>query len=475
MFDALRSFLCMVLSFLMGFSTFPASFFPCKNQTDFTVETGAFTENEILLNSEKAAISINGNYTLDENGCIVADEKITVDFSDAYCGWFNYYGIAYSSDSAVKGEISYKAGVKEISEDFFLEKSGEETQFFSFIDGYFRSVKGNKLLSVSFEPLEKDNMKIKLSGIATFNREVLADEVYLSNDNYKIGVNLEWGGALSYLEDLNSSVQAVIVDGRTYVDSKAAERYSAKSVNNHVNLINANDTGRLVQQSYYGVYDGEQYESAIYNDTLWNYNPVQGGNQYNESSKIVDIRIREDSIYIKCRPLDWAKSAEYISPSYMEATYSLKDTLVYVSCRFVDFSGYDPYYTTQETPAFYCIEPFNTFVYYNDGELHKEEELIFWPDAGYPNFTSDEHWAAFVGEFDDSFGIGVYVPGEDTFLAGVYERETTDTKTPDKAAPTSYIALVDYMTFESFKPFEYDFYLSTGTASEMRENFSVIE
>ena len=77
--------------------------------------------------------------------------------------------------------------------------------------------------------------------------------------------------------------------------------------------------------------------------------------------------------------------------------------------------------------------------------------------------------------WEDSFGIGVYVPGEDNFLAGVYARETTDTENPSKAAPTSYIALVDYMTFESFKPFEYDFYLSTGTTTEMRENFSGIE
>ncbi len=473
MFEAVRSFLCMVLSFLMGFSTFPMSFFPCKNQADFVISTGEFSESSITVNAEPTAVTIQGNSAIDENGFLVADEKITLEFADAYCGWFNYFGLSYFSDSAVKGTISYKAGVKELSEEFFLEKG--EKEFFSFIDGYFRSVKGNKLLSISLEPLENESMKIKLSGIATFNRELVKKEVYLSNDNYKIGVNLEWGGALSYLEDLNSSVQAVIVDGRTYVDSNASERYGVKSVNNNVNLINANDTGRLVQQSYYGIGNSEQYESAKYNDTLWNYNPVQGGNQYNESSKIVDIRIREDSIYIKCRPLDWAKSAEYISPSYMEATYSLEDNLVYVSCRFVDFSGYDAVYTTQETPAFYCIEPLNTFVYYNDGKLHKEEELIFWPDAGYPNFTSDEHWAAFVGEFEDSFGIGVYVPDEDNFLAGVYARETTNSADPAKAGPTSYIALVDWMTFESFKPFQYDFYLSTGTATEMRENFSAIE
>ena len=94
MFDALRSFICMVLSFIMGFSTFPMSFLPCKNQTDFTVETGAFSENEILLNSEKNAISINGNYTLDENGYLVDlsfNNDTSLSFDGLFCREINHF------------------------------------------------------------------------------------------------------------------------------------------------------------------------------------------------------------------------------------------------------------------------------------------------------------------------------------------------------------------------------------------------
>jgi hypothetical protein len=97
--------------------------------------------------------------------------------------------------------------------------------------------------------------------------------------------------------------------------------------------------------------------------------------------------------------------------------------------------------------------------------------LIFWPDAGYPKFKSLENWSAFKGEFDDSFGIGLYVPEETEFLSGVYCREATEGDDPANAGPTSYIAVTKYMEFRSFEPFEYDFYLATGDMTEIRTSF----
>jgi hypothetical protein len=162
----------------------------------------------------------------------------------------------------------------------------------------------------------------------------------------------------------------------------------------------------------------------------------------------------------------------------MEATYSIEKNTVHTSCRFVDFSGYPPMLREQEIPAFYCIEPFNNFVYYagekpwTGDSLTSEPDLIFWPDAGYPKFHSQENWAAFTGEGEDSFGIGICVPGKTEFLSGVYNRETTTNEDPSKDGATSYIAVIDVMEFKSFSPFEYDFYLATGTTDEMRANFN---
>lgn len=401
----------------------------------------------------------------------------SIGFEDKNCGWFNYYAVEYCADCYVKVKFNYSAGVKKITEEFFLEPATDKNTFYSFVDGAMENKRGNKLESISVQSLTEGKSTVSIFNFYVYNREIPDREIFVEADNLKIGVDLLWGGALSYVEDLNSNVQAVSVDGQIKVDSNAEERYNTKSVNDKVNLINRNDTGRLVQQSYYGT---NEYDCGVYMDNKWHYNPVQGGNQFNDASKIVDLKITDSSIYIKCRPLDWAKEKEFITPSYMEATYAVENGAVHAKCRFVDFSGYPENLREQEIPAFYCIEPLNNFVYYKgdkpwtDDVLTSEPDLIFWPDAGYPNFHSKENWAAFTGEFDDSFGIGIYVPDQTRFLAGVFNREQTTNEDPSKDGCTSYIAVIKEMNFKSYEPFEYDFYLATGNTEEIRETFKTI-
>lgn len=459
----------VIAFFTALFMFFPAyllSFLPDRIDTDFEIP---LSDNEVYVNGEAKDCTFTT-----ENG--VYKYTFGVDRTDV----FNYFGIKYSSDAYMKGIITYGGKNTGITEEFFLEPS-ENGEFYSLIDGYLERTKMNILTSLEFYPLSSAEADFTLYGVGLFNREILGNEIYIENDEHKLGVTLSWGGALSYLEDKDSSVEAVIVDGVTKVDSNASSRYGVRARSKNVNLINANDTGRLIQQSYYGTGDFEGYTGGVFMGNKWNYNPVQGGNQYNDAAKIVDVRVSDNSIYIKCRPLDWAKEKEYITPSYMEASYSLSDGLVKAQCRFVDFSGYPTVTTTQECPAFYCVEPLNRFVYYsgnapwtNDSALSYENDLIFWPDAGYPNFSTTENWAAFTGEFDDSFGIGLYVPNEASFLAGVFERGKCNTADPATENPTSYIAAVEVYEFRSFNPTSYEFYLSTGTAAEIRNNFSTV-
>ncbi len=449
-----------VISILMSMATI-FSFAGCvgnKYDTDFTIKSRVG-----LTNNDFYELSAKDVKTIDD-----------------YQKKFNYYGVKYASDSYLKCSIVYIVDKEEIREEFFLEPSEEETCFYSFIDNALEKVQAEKVIEFTCQPLNTQKANVKITGFTVFLREIPKQEVFIETENYKLGVDLLWGGALSYLEDLNSNVEAVKVDGKIKVDSNASERYDTRAVNKNVNLINRNDTGRLVQQSYYGTLEAP-YEPGTYMDNTWNYNPVQGGNQYNDHSKIVDIRLSEEEIYIKCRPLDWAKEKEFITPSYMESWYAIENNNVHVRCRFTDFSGYPATSRTQELPAFYCIEPLNTFVYYDgaepfskDNKLVTNNKLGFWPDEGYPNFTSVEQWSAYRGEFSDSFGIGLYMPTHDTFLTGVFGRGETTEKDPSKAGPTSYIAVVKDYVFESFEPKEYDYYISTGTTDEIRNNFKAI-
>lgn len=458
-----------IFAFLIAlFTFFPSfifSFLPSEIDTNFSVPV---TEGKLCINGKEAEYEIaEGEYT----------EYL---FGGIKTGMFNYFGIKYSSNTYMKGFIEYSGKGETVKEEFFLEP-GENKEFYSLIDGFLDKTKMNRLYTIGFKNLEDKPCNFTFSGASFFNRKIPDDEIYIENNEHKLGVTLSWGGALSYLEDRNSDVEAVIVDGVTKVDSHASSRYGVRARSKNVNLINANDTGRLIQQSYYGTGDCDSYQGGYFMDQKWNYNPVQGGNQYNEAAKIVDVRINDDSIYIKCRPLDWAMEKEYITPSYMEATYSLSKGLVKAECRFVDFSGYPDTVTTQECPAFYCVEPLNRFVYYSgnapwtgDNTLSYENDLIFWPDAGYPNFSATENWSAFIGDFDDSFGIGLYVPNEASFLAGVFSRGDCKTADPATESPTSYIAAVEIYEFRSFNPTSYEFYLSTGTTGEIRNNFSTL-
>lgn len=477
----LKVFLCVILVIVIGAAVvvgpYAISFLPSKTDEDFDMHIYD-SRNPVYTDGEHKTFTASD---IDEN---TPGQKYTIDAPSV--SWFNYFGIRYVTENYFKGTICYTTGLTEKTEEFFLEPTCEDffaeeaeyKEFYSFIDNCLSGTKANKLNWITFEPLNDENGAIRIEKVALFNREIPEQEIFIQNDTHKLGIDLLWGGALSYLEDLDSNVQAVSVDGQIKVDSNASERYNAESVNDNVNLINRNDTGRLVQQSYYGTLD---YDHGVYMENDWRYNPVQGGNQFNDASKIVDLRVTDTEIYIKCRPLDWAKEKEYITPSYMEATYSLEDGAVHAKCRFVDFSGYPEAESTQEIPAFYCIEPLNNFVYYGgkkpwtNGKLTSEPDLIFWPDAGYPNFYSKENWSAFTGEFEDSFGIGVYVDNEEAFLAGVFEREKTTNEDPSKDGPTSYIAIVKNRIFKSFDPYEYEYYLATGDTTEIRSTFEKID
>ncbi len=447
-----------------------------KTDQSFEIASGAFSESEIHLNGTPSPVTVTGAKVID--GRVKLSEPVTIAFENDSCDWFNYYGLSYTADSYIKATLKYNAGVAEKSEDFFLEPAKDTALFYSFVDNLLDGGRGNKLISITFTALNNNDATFTLNGLSFFRRAIPEQEVFTQADNLKIGIDLLWGGALSYVEDLDSNVQAVSVDGKIKVDSNAGERYTAEVVNENVNLINRYDPGRLVQQSYYGTLE---YEHGIFMENDWRYNPVQGGNQFGDASKIIDLKVTDNEIYVKCRPLDWALEKERITPSYMEATYTIEGGKVHTTCRFVDFSGYPEAESSQEIPAFYCVAPLENFVYYagdkpwTNDKLSYEKDLIFWPDAGYPHFYSKENWAAFTGEFDDSFGIGLYVPNEEEFLTGIYERGNTTNEDPSRDGPTSYIAVTKTRTFKSFEPYSYEYYLATGDVTEIRNSFKGID
>ncbi len=372
--------------------------------------------------------------------------------------YFNRYTLGYDSTSPLRGEITYtlmlKNGEGETHTEAFFLEAGQNMSFSSLIDGYFNDAYAYNIREINLKSADGSTAEFTIRSVSTNVVDVLkAGTYYMENDRYIVGVMLKWGGTISYIEDKQ--------DGDPEIG----------------NLINRFDPGRLVQQSYYGVGNGPHYTAGYYNGTQWNYNPVQGGNLKGTPSKLVDFRISEDgmTVYIKCRPQDWAQ-ANSLTPSYMENTYTLRENGIHVSNRFVDFFGVKHGARHAELPAFYTISHLGVFHFYNGNKPWTEDAYTSLPNepdwAGnskcYHNVAkgNTETWAAWTNTA--GYGIGLYVPGTEILLAGRHNHNGS--KDPYNAA-TNYVAPLRTMEFFSFVPFEYEYFISTGTVPEMRKTF----
>lgn len=393
--------------------------------------------------------SVNGNRFAIGSG------KMTVDFDNKIVGRYNKFILCYESTAAIKATVTYASNGTYITDNFYLEK-GAHT-FSCLNSNYLEGKYASNLMNMTFESLE-GNCEFAIYELDIVEYEVYDDVVYyIENPYYKIGIKLSWGGGICYLEDKNSPDKAL------------------------TNLINQHDTGRLVQQSYYGTNGDNKYSPGDYNGTKWPYNPVQGGNLAQDHSRIIDIVVKDYSVYIKSQPQDWGKDNS-LTPSYMENVYTVYDDRVQVDNRFVDFAFYNNPYRDQELPAFYTVSYLNSFVYYDGSDswtndkLSYKTRLPFWGSTDtlerqqclFPlRQSTTETWCAWVNQ-DIDYGIGLYIPNVDFFLAGCHGYNGTKDASDD---PTNYVAPVNQLKIVSGEPIEYSYIISTGSVSDIRETF----
>ena len=371
------------------------------------------------LNGEKKAINLDAHSmdTAASNITFTIDEEAKLTFEDALDAQFNYYTITFKSTQPLWMYVGYEKDGELYEELCFLEAGEEELVFKSYIDGFMDGLSASKLKSFRFSNCGEEAASVEIVSFGTESKPSVEKDVFLQNEYIKIGADLVYGGGLSYLEYIKEPVALVTLDGRAEVGINYADLVDATEVRStSVNLLNNYDTGRLVQQSYYGI-NQAPYEPGTFMGREWNYNPVMGGDQFMNSSKIIDFEVTDTHIYVKCRPMDWAKDNEPTF-SYMEATYTLDGRNLLVDNRFVDFSPYEHIQWNQELPALYVIEPLYRLAYYpgrnawESGDIVYRDNLPFW-DGVWTSFTSRENWWAWVNgaeNSEDSFGIGLYVP-----------------------------------------------------------------
>ncbi len=396
-------------------------------------------------------------YTSAEGNKLTFTKGLTLTFDPANTAEaFNRFTLGYTSTQPLYGKVSYTLGGKTVTDDFYLE-AGENT-FSCVIGQYLNSKKGTGITSMTFETCNDKSADFALCVLNTVEYPVYgtdSDTYYIETLRYKLGIRLGWGGGINYIEDKND-------------ESRRLE-----------NLVNQADTGRLIQQSYYGVQQNAEYTPGHFNGSTWAYNPVQGGDKEQNHSRIIDIVVTDRSVYVKSQPQDWAKDNE-ITPSYMENTYTVYSDRIQVDNRFVDFSGWTHRYAHQELPAFYTVSYLSRFTLYNgtkpwtDDTLSYRDDLNFWGDSTYYNDctfliknSNTETWCAWTSPRED-FGIGLYVPNVDSLLAGRHAFNNSPYST-DGAC--NYVAPVNTIILTSFEALEYSYLISTGSVEEIRATF----
>ncbi len=375
------------------------------------------------------------------------DTVISLDLTEA----FNRYILTYTAATPLRCTIAYIENAAERAEEFFLE-AGERMTFASFTDGYLAHRLADKALRLTVRTITDESGDLTLHGFRTENAPVRAEKTFFfENHRYKVGVELCWGGGLSYLEDKACPVAGL------------------------VNILNSFDTGRLIQQSYYGT--GEPpYVRGEFMGNSWVYNPVQGGDRGNNKSKLVDARVSEHEVYVKCRPRDWGHDGG-TTYSYMENWYRLDGDYLIVDNRFVDFSGWSHPVAGQEVPAFYTVSYLNNYYWYDgdkpwtDDTLSVKSDLPFWPDdwpycTFRPKEGNTELWSAFVD--DNGYGLGLYTPNVTRTVAG---RHMYDGSKDPAAASCNYIAPLKILRLKCFKPVTYSYLITAGQLDDIRARF----
>ena len=268
--------------------------------------------------------------------------------------------------------------------------------------------------------------------------------IYIQNSKIKLGVNLDLGGAITYLSETNSVE----------------------------NMINNYDWGRQIQMSFYSGPKPYIPESGQQPHESWaslGWNPIQSGDVGGFKSKVVDYYQGKDSIYIKSIPMQWPLE-NLPGECFFESSIKIKGNTVKVNNRILNHRIDKTQYAarSQELPAVYVNAPYHRLVTYkgdrpfeNDAisEISQNSET----EAKWSYWQATENWVAHLNEND--FGLGIYTPEVQSYIGGFYGKKGIgDTKD----APTGYCAPILKEILDHNIVYDYSYSLCLGSLKQIR-------
>jgi len=307
----------------------------------------------------------------------------------------------------------------------------------------YRAVKARRFsVLVRETSMNKLVVLINMLALETFaGAGHVPDWKYLDNGTVRIGVDISRGTCIGF-----------------FGESKTKR-----------NLLNHYDEGRFVQQSYYGLPDGSDW-----NGKPWVYNPIQGGSWKRVPAKIHEFNKSAGELYAKIEPRHWA-SGKLCPEMVMEETLSLEGPVAKITFK-MTYAGADqgkPRH--QEMPAVFVDGALRKFFYVKDGVLTSEAPRIIPENgkegvAGLGLGASSAGWVAYLD--DSGWGIGIYTPGTTEFTA---YRALGDGTTGPTGSAASYVAPLRTFALTNGRVVEYDVYLTIGTLEEIQTRFEKLK
>jgi hypothetical protein len=218
---------------------------------------------------------------------------------------------------------------------------------------------------------------------------------WLENDRVKLGVDLEHGGAITFLA----------------------------SVKDEANVINNFDLGRQVQLSFYSgpvPFEANGQKPAEH----WRHigwNPIQTGDDFKNASRILAHENDGKQIHLTCVPLQWPLNnvpGECTFDSWLELDGSVVKARARLTNQRSDTTQYPA--RLQELPAVYANAAFHRVVSYVNEKPFTQDALSAAPapQGKHPwsFWVGTEGWAALLNEHD--YGLGLITPGRVHFTGG---------------------------------------------------------
>jgi hypothetical protein len=269
--------------------------------------------------------------------------------------------------------------------------------------------------------------------VATAAEKNQQNWTYLDNGIIRIGVDQSRGSATGYF--------ALSKDGR--------------------NLLNHQDEGRFIQQSYYGDRDASQWGNKP-----WTYNPVQGGSYKGEDATTLAFTRSETELYAKVEPLHWASAAK-CPEAIMQQWITLDGAVATIRMR-MEYTGPSQKANAhQEMPAMFVDYALPHLMFERDGKLVKHAPIMLGKDLKPENINYSGEWLAYVD--DHNFGIGIHTPG--TKQAVAY-RHLGDGSSGPEGKACSYVAPVRRFPLTTNLVIDYKFHLTIGSLDEIRGRFA---